>query len=214
MLEFFSKGGILMYPLLLGSVLTIAYGIERLYHYVQARHHDAFLPGLRRLVAEQKFGNALVLAESTPGPVAAIAAEALRRRGFPLAAVEEAVSLRGAQELERMNENLHILELVGRMAPLVGLLGTVLGMVNAFRTVAASQGAVDPSLLAGGIWEALITTVAGLFVAIPALVFHHFFEDRVKKTAFGMKHHGAEIIKLLEDVHDRIRRTQAGEEAH
>jgi biopolymer transport protein ExbB len=103
-----------------------------------------------------------------------------------------------------MNENLHVLELIGRVAPLVGLLGTVLGMVNAFRTVAASQGAVDPALLADGIWEALITTVAGMCVAIPALVFHHFFEDRVKKTAFQMKHYGTEIVKLLEEKHDRV----------
>jgi biopolymer transport protein ExbB len=193
-----------MYPLLIGSVLTAAYGMERVVTYIRARLRDGFIPDLHRLIQEGNYGNALVLAEKTPGPVAAIAAEAIRHRGYPGPMVEEAVSMRGSQELERMNENLHVLELIGRVAPLVGLLGTVLGMVNAFRTVAASQGAVDPALLADGIWEALITTVAGMCVAIPALVFHHFFEDRVKKTAFQMKHYGTEIVKLLEEKHDRV----------
>ena len=193
-----------MYPLLIGSVLTVAYGLERVVCYIRARLRDGFLPDLHRLIKEEKYGNALILAEKAPGPVAAIAAEALRHRGYPVTVVEEAVSLRGSQELERMNDNLHILELIGRIAPLLGLLGTVLGMVSAFRTVAASQGSIDPAVLADGIWEALITTVVGMCVAIPALIFHHFFEDRVKKTAFQMKHYGAEIVKLLGEKHDRV----------
>lgn len=111
--------------------------------------------------------------------------------------LEEAISLAGSREMVRLNRNLHILELIGRLSPLLGLLGTVLGMVAAFRNVAASRGAVDPSLLAGGIWEALITTVAGLCVAIPALVLHHLFEDRVRTFAYLMKHYGTEAVKHL-----------------
>src|SRR4030066_496434 len=184
MLEFFLKGGALMYPLLLCSVLTIAYGMERGYHYLRPGRGGGSVDRVRSLAGRGEFDDALALAEGTPGPVAAVLTEALRNRARDAAALEESVSLKGSIELRRLTRNLHVLELTGRMSPLLGLLGTVLGMVEAFKRVASAQGSVDPSPLAGGIWEALITTVAGLCVAIPALVLHHLFEDRVSSFAF------------------------------
>jgi biopolymer transport protein ExbB len=204
MLEFFFKGGAVMYPLLLCSVLTVAYGMERGYHYLRAGRGGGSVDRVRSLAGRGEFDEALALAEGTPGPVAAVLAEALRNRGRDAAALEESVSLKGSIELRRLTRNLHVLELTGRMSPLLGLLGTVLGMVEAFKRVASAQGSVDPSLLAGGIWEALITTVAGLCVAIPALVMHHFFEDRMASFAFRMKHHGSEMVKLLGGKRDRV----------
>lgn len=197
MVEFFVKGGPLMYPLLLCSVLTVAYGIERIYHYVRAGRGGEVPEEIHGLIERGEFERAQTLARETPGPVAAVLAEGLRHRGTEAGMLEEAISLAGSREMVRLNRNLHILELIGRLSPLLGLLGTVLGMVAAFRNVAASRGAVDPSLLAGGIWEALITTVAGLCVAIPALVLHHLFEDRVRTFAYLMKHYGTEAVKHL-----------------
>ena len=197
MLDFFIKGGPLMYPLLLCSVLTLAYGIERAYHYVRAGRGSKAPEEIHALIEKGDFDRALAVASETPGPVAAVLVEGLRHRGLERELLDEHISLRGAAELQRLNQRLHILELVGRLAPLMGLLGTVLGMVEAFRQVAAARGAVDPSLLAGGIWEALITTVAGLCVAIPAMILHHFFEDRVKTFAYFMKHYGTEAVKHL-----------------
>lgn len=197
MLEFFLKGGVLMYPLLLCSVLTVAYGIERSWHYFRAARDGGAPERVHELIERGEYDEAQQLAAATPGPVAAVLAEGLRHRNIDAAMIEEAISLKGSGELRRLCKHLHILELVGRVAPLVGLLGTVLGMVEAFRQVSTARGAVDPSLLAGGIWEALITTVAGLFVAIPAMVLHHFFEDRVKSFAFMMKHYGTEAVKHL-----------------
>ena len=186
-----------MYPLLLGSIATVAYGIERVYHYARAAKGKEAPERIHALIERGEAEQALSIAEATPGPVAAVLAEGLRHRGAEMALMEEAISLAGGRELKRLNRNLHVLDLIGRMAPLMGLLGTVLGMMEAFRQVAASKGAVDPSLLAGGIWEALITTVAGLLVAIPAMVLHHFFEDRVKEFAYLMKHYGTEAVKHL-----------------
>lgn len=197
MVEFFVKGGPLMYPLLLCSVLTVAYGIERIYHYARAGRRSEVPEAIHGLIEQGEFERAQTLARETPGPVAAVLAEGLRHRGTEAGMLEEAISLAGSREMVRLNRNLHILELIGRLSPLLGLLGTVLGMVAAFRNVAASRGAVDPSLLAGGIWEALITTVAGLCVAIPALVLHHLFEDRVRTFAYLMKHYGTEAVKHL-----------------
>ncbi len=197
MLDFFLKGGALMYPLLLCSLLTVAYGIERGYHYLRAGRGSDAPERIHALIEQGEFAQALTLAQHSPGPVAAVLAEGLRHRGQERELLDEHISLRGAAELQRLNQRLHLLDLIGRLAPLMGLLGTVMGMVAAFRQVAAARGAVDPSLLAGGIWEALITTVAGLCVAIPALVLHHLFEDRVKTFAYYMKHYGTEAVKHL-----------------
>lgn len=198
LLDFFYKGGPLMVPLLLCSILTLAFSLERGYHYFKAEGPKQSREEIRRLILARQFERALEYARSIPGPVAAIAVAALENRKLPACEMEAAVSLAGSLELKRLNQNLHVLELIGRIAPLVGLFGTVLGMVGAFRAVADMKGAVNPSLLAGGIWEALITTVGGLAVAIPAMVVLHFCEDNVKSWAFRMKTVGNEWIKLLE----------------
>ena len=136
------------------------------------------------------------IAEECRGPIAAIVEAALRYRSYTQDVVENKISLRGDQELKRLSKNLHLLELTGKIAPMIGLLGTVIGMVEAFRELSSVKGLVDPSLLAGGIWEALITTVAGLFVGIPALVFFHLYTNQVKATASSMKHIGEEIMSM------------------
>ena len=197
MWDFFIKGGPLMYPLLFCSVETVAYGLERSWHYHMAGRKGKNPEQIHAFLEQGRIEQALTLARETPGPVAAVLVEGLRHAGAAKELIEEAISLRGAAELERLNQRLHIIELIGRLSPLMGLLGTVLGMVEAFRQVAASRGVVDPGMLAGGIWEALITTVAGLFVAIPAMVLHHFFEDRVRSFAYLMKHYATEAVKHL-----------------
>lgn len=197
MFEFFQKGGFLMYPLLLCSVITMAIGIERTYQYARMGGRKKIVSDIIGCLLKGDYDKAIKIGTESNSPVATVITEAIRNRGNGIPIIEEAVSLKGTHELKKLNEHLHILELIGRLAPLMGLLGTVIGMVEAFKQVAYVKGAVDPSLLAGGIWEALITTVAGLCVAIPAIVFHHFFEDRVKRVAFQMKHSAAEIIKIL-----------------
>lgn len=197
MLEFFIKGGPLMYPLLLCSVLTLTYGIERSWHYYRAGRNSAVYEQIHELIEKNQYDQGLELAMATPGPVAAVLERGLMVNGKHEGHIKESVALQGAAELERLNQHLHIIELIGRIAPLMGLLGTVLGMVEAFKMVAAASGVVEPGLLAGGIWEALITTVAGLSVAIPALVIHHFLEDRVRKFAYHMKHYSNEAVKHL-----------------
>ena len=196
MLDLFYKGGPLMYPLLFGSVLMIAIIVERGYHFIRARVNRRFVETVINTIEEGDLERAQCIARECRGPVAAIIETALRYRSYTQDVVENKISLRGDQELKRLSKNLHLLELTGKIAPMIGLLGTVIGMVEAFREVSAVKNFVDPSLLAGGIWEALITTVAGLFVGIPALVFYHLYSNKVKATAFSMKHIGEDIMSM------------------
>ena len=192
-----NKGGPLMYLLLFASIVTVTLGLERTFHYLRAGRNKSCARKIHALIEKGNYDEAQALADDSTGPVAAVLAEGIRHREGDRALLEESVSFRGAVELQRLNKRLHVIELIGRLAPLVGLLGTVMGMVKAFQKVAGAQGAVDPALLAGGIWEALISTVAGLCVAIPAMIIHHFLEDRVGALAYMMKHYGTEAVKHL-----------------
>jgi biopolymer transport protein ExbB len=196
MVELFSKGGPLLYPLLLGSIVMVVVVVERGYHFIRARMKKRFIESVRNYIEENRIDDAHALASEGSGPVAAIVSLAIKLRKYTQETIENELSIRGDQELGRLNKNLHLLELIGKIAPMIGLLGTVLGMVEAFREVASVTSLVNPSLLASGIWEALITTVAGLFVGIPALIFHHLFVMKVKSIAFLMKHYGEEIISM------------------
>jgi len=196
MLDLFYKGGPLMYPLLFGSVLMIAIIIERGYHFIRAKVKRKFVDSVTTAIEENDLEKAERIAVESSGPVAAVVETALKYRSYTQDVVENKISLRGDQELKRLSKNLHLLELTGKIAPMIGLLGTVIGMVEAFREISSVKNLVDPSLLAGGIWEALITTVAGLFVGIPALVFYHLYSNQVKTTASSMKHIGEEILSM------------------
>ncbi len=196
MLDLFYKGGPLMYPLLFGSVLMIAIIIERGYHFIRAKVKRKFVDSVTAAIEENDLEKAERIAVESSGPVAAVVEIALKYRSYTQDVVENKISLRGDQELKRLSKNLHLLELTGKIAPMIGLLGTVIGMVEAFREISSVKNLVDPSLLAGGIWEALITTVAGLFVGIPALVFYHLYSNQVKTTASSMKHIGEEILSM------------------
>ncbi|HED31902.1 MAG TPA: MotA/TolQ/ExbB proton channel family protein [Prosthecochloris aestuarii] len=194
---FFEAGGIMMYPLLAGSVLVVAYSTERFIHFFRARRHSTSPEEIHGLIEKGRLQEALELARAMPGPVAAVLEAGLSRAGESRKQIEEEIMLKGTAELERLRKHLPLIELISRSAPLIGLLGTVLGMVTAFQQVAGAQGAVDPSMLAGGIWEALITTAAGLGVAIPAMIIHHFLEEQVQYFSGRMKFYGSEAVKHL-----------------
>lgn len=199
-MDLFAKGGPLMYPLLLGSVLMVAVVLERAVRFIGAGTGRRAVERIKEHIRARDIPAALRAAGEASGPVAAIILQALRYRQYTRDVIDNEISLRGDQELGRLGKNLHLLELIGKIAPMLGLLGTVMGMVEAFREVSLAQRAVDPSLLASGIWEALITTVAGLFVGIPALVFHHLFENKLKSLAFDMKHYAEEIVSMSRGI--------------
>jgi len=136
MFEFFQKGGPLMYPLLLCSVLTLTFSIERAYRYARLTGRKKLVSEIKDYLLKGEHEKAIKLGEEDNGAVAAVITEAIRNKDNSIQIIEEAVSLKGSYELKKLNEHLHILELIGRMAPLIGLLGTVLGMVEAFKKVA------------------------------------------------------------------------------
>ncbi|MCL0038438.1 MotA/TolQ/ExbB proton channel family protein [Thermodesulfovibrionales bacterium] len=146
-------------------------------------------------MGEGKSEEAEKLCRDTPGPVAHILAMSIHLHERSPEEKEKILAQVGSKELRRLGKNLRTLGIIGHISPLLGLLGTVTGMIKAFITIQELGGRVDAAVLAGGIWEALITTAAGLSVGIPAITLYHYFEGRVDNTATQMKDAASEVLE-------------------
>lgn len=197
MFEFFLKGGPLMWLILLCSIISITIILERFWrlHRARTRMPNIF-SRVRSFLKDGKADEALKLCESTSGPIAHILAIGIHIRNKSLEEKERLISRAGSKVIRQMDKNLRALSIIGNTTPLLGLLGTVTGMIKAFMKIQELGGRVEPSVLAGGIWEALITTAFGLSVAIPTLVAYHYFEGRVDNISSQMKDVASELLEI------------------
>ena len=185
-----------MWPIFLCSVISITIILERFYFYHKARLKiPNLLSRVRGFLKQDKQDEALKLCEDTSGPIPHILAIGIRIRRKSLEEKERIITQAASRVVRQLEKNLNFLAIIGNITPLLGLLGTVTGMIKAFMKIQELKGSVDVSMLAGGIWEALITTAAGLSVAIPTIVFYHYFEERVNNVIGDMKEIGTELFE-------------------
>jgi len=197
MFEFFLKGGPLIWPILLCSIISITIILERFYRFYQARTKiPNIFSRVKSLLKNEEADEALRLCENTSGPIAHILAIGIRIRKRSIEKQEKMISRAGSKIIRQLEKNLRGLAIIGNITPLLGLLGTVTGMIKAFIKIQELGGRVDASVLAGGIWEALITTAAGLSVAIPTLVAYHYLEGRVDNISSQMKDTASEFLEI------------------
>lgn len=197
MLDVFLKGGFIMWPILLCSIFGLAIIVERFYYLQRISPPKISLLGrVKGLLKEEKPLEALRLCENLNNPIAHILAVGIHIRKRSLEDKERCFKLAGSKLLRAMEKNLRGLAVIANIATLLGLLGTVTGMIQVFMKIESLGGQADVSVLAGGIWEALITTAAGLFVAIPASFFYYYFEGRVDELSSRMKEAAAELLEL------------------
>lgn len=180
--EFLEAGGPVMVPIGICSVLVLAFTLERWLALRKARICPAEVGGAVEQLAAGNFDAAEAAIQAAPkSPGARILAAGLRRRGFALTEVESAIEDQGHKEVERLQKNVRPLSLIAAVAPLLGLLGTVLGIADSFRRV-SQAGMGKPEMLAGGIEEALTTTIAGLCVAIPAMLLASHLNGKLRRV--------------------------------
>ena len=192
------KGGVLMWPILLCSIISVAIILERLYHFHRIRINiPDFFVSIRGLLQKKQVEEALDLCQKTPVPVARILACGIENYKKDVRAQEKSISRVGSWEVRGLEKHLRGLAIIGNITPLIGLLGTVVGMIKAFAKIQELGGRVDASVLAGGIWEALLTTAAGLTVAIPTLVAYHYFEGKIDNMSCWMKEVASELLEFL-----------------
>ena len=183
--DFVVKGGPMMVPLGICSLVAVTVMIERL---VMLRYRRViprgFLPGLTKTLEEapDDRSKALDYCTSHGSPVASVFAAGIKRLDKPVEVLERHVQEAGSRVVRSLRKNLRVLSVVASIAPLMGLLGTIFGMIKAFQTVAVSPDALGKTeLLAKGIYEAMITTAAGLLIAIPVLVGYHYLTARISR---------------------------------
>ena len=189
----------MMYPIILCSIAAIAIILNRAYHFFRIRIDvSQFLSQIEQALQSNKIDIALKHAKNTRGPLSTIVEAGISNSQKDIAKWEKAISRVGTKELLKLEKNLRSLGIIAHISPLLGLLGTVTGMIKAFMKIQELGGKVDASVLAGGIWEALLTTAAGLFVAIPTMVAYHYFEGKVDNYATLMKESATLVSEWLE----------------
>lgn len=220
--QFFEQGGALMWAILAASVVGVAVFLERLWSLQRGRVLPrSFVDRIRAMVSKGKTSEALLLCEENGSSIALLMAGALRadEQSKNRAEIKEAVEEVGNREVAHMDRNVEIVGTVASISPLLGLLGTVIGMIQVFQNFVESykQGVVGPDTFAQGIWQALITTAFGLTVAIPMLVAYKFLLGRNDRLVVAMEEDAMAIVDLLEDARRRpraVERDDSREIAH
>ena len=199
MIDLIVKGGVFMYPIILCSIVALAVFLERLW--VLRRKHiipEDFIRNVRDLLEKQKIPEATFLCQSDVSSIAKIFLAGLRSKEKGMWLVKEAIEQRGTREAAILEKNVGILSTIANLTPLLGLLGTVSGMIKTFNAISA-HGIGNPAPLAGGIAEALITTATGLCVAIPTLVCYRFVKDKAGSLVFEMEENSIKLVDLMEN---------------
>jgi len=199
MMELFEKGGLLMYPITLGAVLSLAIFMERVYTLRRSKVvPDRLLHALRELLAAKKLSEAEVMCRQNNSALATIFLAGIKVEKRRRERLKESFSEAGKSVAAELERYLNAMGTIAVISPLMGLLGTVTGMINVFQQVTA-QGVGDPRLLASGIWEALITTAAGLFVAIPTYVGYRHLITRVDSLLLELEEAATSAMDYLEE---------------
>lgn len=194
------EGGFMMIPIAVLWVLAIYLFIERVLTINKANQDpDAFMGRVKELVLRGDINGARMLCSQNPTPVARMIEKGIARIGSPLKNIEASIENVGKIELFKLEKNLPTLATIAGAAPMMGFLGTVIGMVEAFIAISQEEGSVSPKLLSSGIYTAMITTVAGLIVGILAYLAYNFLISRVQKVVHKMEYTTIDFIDLLQE---------------
>ena len=191
------KGGYLMYPIALCSVFALGIFLERLWTFIKVRKEFKTLAHqVEPLVAKSMNVEAAAICHQSRSPLAQVFLSAFRAAGRTRDQIKAVVEETGRRETAPLHRFLGLLGTIATISPLLGLLGTVLGMIRAFNVI-ASQGMGTPATLGGGISEALVTTAAGMTVAIPVILAHRYLTSRLDQLIIEMEEYSLRLVDLL-----------------
>ena len=194
------QGGFMMIPIAICWVLAIYLFIERVLTINKANEEPGtFMGKVKELVLRGDINGAKMLCSQNQTPVARMIEKGISRIGSPLKTIEASIENIAKIEVFKLEKNLPIIATVAGAAPMMGFLGTVIGMVEAFIAISQEEGSVSPKLLSSGIYTAMITTVAGLVVGIMAYLAYNYLVSRVQKVIHKMEYTSIEFIDLLQE---------------
>lgn len=206
MWDLIQKGGPVMYLIMILSVISLGIIIERIYNLSRARiDSQKFMDDIIKFLKHNKVIESIEMCNNTPGPIAHIIKAGILKHDRSKPEIKEAIDEAAQLEIPRMEKHLPVLATIAHIAPLLGLLGTVSGMIKAFQVIqnkAAAMSPVNPGDLAGGIWESLLATLAGLLVAIPTYVAYNYLVNQVDNLAYDMERSATDLVNLLSSRRD------------
>ena len=195
--DWFVRGGVFMWPILILAAVGMGFVIERFIYYRRMNLNPReFIVELDAIIDGGTVEDVERLCRERDLVVARVLGKGLKLRKLGLDHVEKAIGAGGAIEVAALEKGLNILSAIGNIAPLLGFLGTVSGMISAFQSIAAADQ-VSARLVAGGIFEALVTTEAGLIVAMPLLAFYNYFVHRVESFVAEIERLASDIVEML-----------------
>lgn len=199
--QVFLAGGPVMWPIFLCSVFALAIILEKIWHLhgIKIDTHQ-FLENILDKIKHHQIKEALEICERTNSPISHILKAGILKYDQPRQQIKEAIEDASLYEIPKLEKNLTTLATIAHISPLLGLLGTVTGMVRCFQTIQAKTSTLHPVSagdLAGGIWEALLTTVAGLIVAIPTFVAYNYLVSCINNFILEMEKAATELVNFL-----------------
>jgi biopolymer transport protein ExbB len=198
MMQLIVKGGSMMWLIVACSVLAAAIFFKKLFDLHRAQiNGDSFLKGLYNILGKRNIVEAVSICDETPGPVASLVRTAILHHDEDRDSIRRAIEETGLSEIPRLERHLGMLATLAQITPLLGLLGTVLGMMQVMLAIQQKAPLVHAGDLMGGLWQALISTAAGLAVAIPAYAGYNFLVGRVETIVLDMEKAAAEILAYL-----------------
>jgi biopolymer transport protein ExbB len=196
--SFVIKGGYIMIPICICGVLTLGIIIERFLFLKNSQiDSEKFIKSIEDFLRRRKIKEAIEICEKNPKPVPNIIKAALLKIDRTREEIRQTIEDSANHQIPELEKYLGILATIATIAPLLGLLGTVTGMIKAFMVIEMREGLVHPGDLARGIWEALITTVGGLVVAIPAYLSYNYFVSRINNFIIEMEKSATKLIDII-----------------
>lgn len=198
--EYYARGGFVMHLILVTSIIAAAIAIERVYHFRRARkNYRGLIDEIKMCLADDLIYKAMSKCDEVKGPVAQVLKVVLKNMDKDGDTIRDAVDAVGLEEIPRLERHLYALAIIANVATLLGLLGTILGMIKTFASIAATTtGIVNVHILADGIWTAMLTTAFGLMVAIPTTIVHAYLNNEVRKFSIAMERSSAELVHYLQ----------------
>ncbi|NOX65237.1 MAG: MotA/TolQ/ExbB proton channel family protein [Chlorobi bacterium] len=195
------KGGWIMLFIFIASIIAVTIIVDRILVIRKSKSNiPQFLVKIRGLLKKKDIDGALNYCMEERTPAANIVKKGLKKYHFGHERVKEAIESAGKQEITKLEKGLAVLATISGVAPLLGFLGTVTGMISAFMRIEDLQGAANPSDLAGGIWEALLTTAFGLAVGIIAYTFYNYLVNSINKLVLDMEIVSNDVVDIIEEV--------------
>jgi biopolymer transport protein ExbB len=198
-LDLLMKGGIIMIPLLILSIITVFLTVERYLTISRAGKVDPnFMNNIRTLLLDNKIDAALNLCRSNNTPIARLLEKGIKRLGRPVKEIESAVENTGKLEIYKLEKNLSYLGIIAGIAPMFGFVGTIMGVIKIFYNISLADN-ISIGLIAGGLYEKMVTSATGLIVGIIAHIAFHFLNSMIDRVSFQLESTAVDFIDLLHE---------------